>query len=247
MGNLKCGISQKRLVLQRNGCLLPWVWFGVIRCNLQNFRFHDFRNTTPSTLFIRFQPNFIQSIIIRGKYSYYFLPKRLKTYGTLMTFFLNPGPYGAGNFKTLLLLQFSSELSAKLYEEITYHGGIKAITFLGNQPSFKNFLALWNFKMRVNGKPEMCNIPKMANRRVKRTQIWDSGATMNICRVLLMPDSLSLVWVHLVHFAKFPILQFSKTTCMFLSQFSSDSSKAYRKYHNHTGCPAKIMALWILS
>ncbi len=33
--------------------------------------------------------------------------------------------------------------------------------------------------------------------------------TVHICRVLLMPDSLSLVWGHSLHFAKFPILQFS--------------------------------------
>ncbi len=28
---------------------------------------------------------------------------------------------------------------AKICEDINYHGGIQAITFLGNQPSFKNF------------------------------------------------------------------------------------------------------------
>ena len=34
--------------------------------------------------------------------------------------------------------------------------------------------------------------------------------TVHVCRVLLMPDSLSLAWGHSVHFAKFPILRFSK-------------------------------------
>ena len=33
-------------------------------------------------------------------------------------------------------------MSAKLYEDISYHGGIQAITFLGNWPSFKNVVAL---------------------------------------------------------------------------------------------------------
>ncbi len=33
-------------------------------------------------------------------------------------------------------------ISAKVYKEIGYHGGIQAITFLGNRPSFKNFVAL---------------------------------------------------------------------------------------------------------
>ncbi len=32
-------------------------------------------------------------------------------------------------------------MSVKHYEDISYHGGIQAITFLGNLPSFKNFVA----------------------------------------------------------------------------------------------------------
>ncbi len=57
-------------------------------------------------------------------------------------------------------------------------------------------------------------ISKTANRRAKRTKIWDSvyySGTVHICTVLLMPDSLSLVWGHSVHFAKFPILQVLKS------------------------------------
>ncbi len=42
------------------------------------------------------------------------------------------------------------------------------------------------------------------------THVLVLGAIVHICRVLLMPDSLSLVWSHSVHFAKFPILRFSK-------------------------------------
>ncbi len=33
-------------------------------------------------------------------------------------------------------------MSAKLYDDIGYHGGIQAITFLGNWPSFKTFVTL---------------------------------------------------------------------------------------------------------
>ncbi len=46
-----------------------------------------------------------------------------------------------------------------------------------------------------------------------------------------MPDSLSLVWGHLVHFAKFPILQFFKL-CSSLN-FQLISSKPYARYPNH--------------
>ena len=57
-------------------------------------------------------------------------------------------------------------------------------------------------------KPTMWNISKTADRRVKCTKIWDLGyhsAHSMISRVLLMPDSLSLIWGHSAHFAKFLI------------------------------------------
>ena len=93
---------------------IPWVWFGVIRCTLQNFQFHDFRNTTPSTVFIRFQPNLIQSIIIGLAVSFLAIYQKLKILWHF-EIFLNAGAYGAGNFKTLLLLQFSSDGSQTLW------------------------------------------------------------------------------------------------------------------------------------
>ena len=73
-----------------------------------------------------------------------------------------------------------------------------------------NFVALWNFKMRVNGKTK-CEIPwkRLIIERNGR-KFGTRASTVHICRVLLMPDSLSLVRGHLVHFAKFPILRFSK-------------------------------------
>ncbi len=57
------------------------------------------------------------------------------------------------------------------------------------------------------GNPKMCNIFKTADHRAKWAKTWDSrGTTVNICRVLLMPYSLSFVSCHSVHFAKFMIL-----------------------------------------
>ncbi len=41
--------------------------------------------------------------------------------------FVNTGPYGAGNFKTLLL-----QLSSDVNQDIGDHGGIQAIAFLAN-------------------------------------------------------------------------------------------------------------------
>ncbi len=75
----------------------------------------------------------------------------------------------------------------------------------------------------------MCNILKTADRRAKRTKIWDSG-TVHIGRILLMPDSLSLVWGHSVHFAKFPML---RGYCS--PRFQSLSTKFYCKHVGHEG------------
>ncbi len=44
-----------------------------------------------------------------------------------MNFFITTGPFGAGNFTTLLFLQFSSDLS-QTYEDLGSHGGIQAIS-----------------------------------------------------------------------------------------------------------------------
>ncbi len=33
-------------------------------------------------------------------------------------------------------------MSMKLHEDVVYHGGIQAVTFLGNWPSFQQFVAL---------------------------------------------------------------------------------------------------------
>ncbi len=83
-----CAVSWKRLIVERKcrkfgtrgttmhiytyvGYIwspIPLVWFGVILCTLQHFLFYDFRNPTPSTIFIRFPLNFMQGIIIRGWY-----------------------------------------------------------------------------------------------------------------------------------------------------------------------------------
>ncbi len=72
------------------------------------------------------------SIVISGKHRllpFFHLPNFNSVWQ--FEFFVNPGPYGAGNFKTPLLLLFHP-ISAKLYEDIGYHGGIKAVGFLGN-------------------------------------------------------------------------------------------------------------------
>ncbi len=61
-------------------------------------------------------------------------------------------------------------MSIKLSEDTGYHGWTQAITFLGNQPSFINILAVWNFNGGRWGNRNMCNTLK---RREKQMKIWD--------------------------------------------------------------------------
>ena len=138
-----------------------------------------------------------------------------------------------------LPLQFSSDISQILLGHwLPWWNTWLAITFLAIGQVLK---ILWHFEILTwesMGKPKMWNISKTANCRAKRTKIWDSGSYMysaSMLRVLLMPYSLSLVWGHSVHFAKFPMLRFSKHYIL-LQQFSSDfnqtSYKRHTKYHN---------------
>ena len=43
-------------------------------------------------------------------------------------------------------------MSAKLHEDIGYHGEIRAITFLCNRPRFKNIVPLGNINMGISEK-----------------------------------------------------------------------------------------------
>ncbi len=56
------------------------------------------------------------------------------------------------------------------------------------------------------------------------------GTTVHICTVLLMPDFLSLVWGHSVHFAQFLIPRYSKHYSF--NSFHQILTKLHTKYHN---------------
>ncbi len=82
-------------------------------------------------------------------------------------------------------------------------------------------MPLWNFNMGVNGKILKCAISwKQLIVEQNGRKFGTHGTTVHICRVLLMPDSLSLVWGHSVHFTNFMIFK-----SLLLSQFSSDFTK----------------------
>ena len=91
--------------------------------------------------------------------------------------------------------------------------------------------------MEVNGKILKCGMSW--KRLIVERNGWKfgtRGTTVHIYRVLLMPNSLSLVWGHSVHFAKFPMLRFSKAYCS--PSFRLISTKFYYKYGGHKGIQA---------
>ncbi len=117
-------------------------------------------------------------------------------------------------------------------------------------------MALWNINIHVgvNGKILKCAISwkRLIVERNGR-KIGTRRTTVHIGRVLLMPDSWSLVWGHSMHFAKFPRLRFSKGYCS--PSFHSISTKFYCNYVGHEGIQGvtvfgdlpkfkKNMALW---
>ena len=74
---------------------------------------------------------------------------------------------------------------------------------------------LWHFEILTwesMKKPKMGNISKTADRRAKRTKIWDLGLYSALCQVLLMPDSLSLVWGSFSALQNFQFYDFQNAT-----------------------------------
>ena len=70
-------------------------------------------------------------------------------------------------------------MSAKLYEDIGYHGGIQAMWntgyFLAIIQVLKILLHVEILTWKSMGKPKMWNISKTSDHRAKWMKIWDSG------------------------------------------------------------------------
>ncbi len=112
-------------------CPSPEFGFGIIWCTLQNFRFYDFRNTTPGAVFIIFQPNFIQSIIIRGYYGllrFWRSVPNEKFYGTLK--FLLTHDHMGLEISNIYSFYSFHRIPSKLYEDIAYMGECRLLLIL---------------------------------------------------------------------------------------------------------------------
>ncbi len=73
-----------------------------------------------------------------------------------------------------------------------------------------------------------CGISQIVERNGQK--FGTRSTTVHIGKVLLMPDSLSLVWGNSVHFAKFPIPRVLKHYSF--NSFYQISTKLHTMYHN---------------
>ncbi len=74
-----------------------------------------------------------------------------KKYGTLI-FFLNTGHYVGLEFSKHYVSYRFQPISAKLCEDVVYHGELQIIIFLGNRSSFETFVALGILTWETMGK-----------------------------------------------------------------------------------------------
>ena len=98
--------------------------------------------------------------------------QKVKFCGTYKMF-VNTGLYGAGNFKSLLLLQFVSNLSFIMHKAV-----IRVYKVMNILAICQKLKILWHFEVLTwesMGEPKMWNISKTADRRAKLTKSWDSG------------------------------------------------------------------------
>ncbi len=143
--------------------------------------------------------------------------------------FVNIRPHGAGNFKTLLPLQFLSNFN-QLYEDIGYHCGIH-IYMLAISPVLNLFVALWNFNMGVNGKFVNCAV---SGKRL--TVEWNGWKFGNRSPIQGISRGFDWGLGHSVHFAKFTMLRLSNGYCS--HSFHPISTKLYGKNGNYGGIGA---------
>ena len=107
-------------------------------------------------------------------------------------------------------------ISTIFYCKYVGHEGIQAVTVLAICQNLKFYGTLTFFVNTEQWENLKCGISQ--KRLIVERNGWRFGTratTVHLCRALLMLDCLSLVWGHLVHFAKFPTLQFFLQLCSF--------------------------------
>ncbi len=87
-------------------------------------------------------------------------------------FFMTTRPYGAGNFKTVLLLQFSSDLG-QAYDNTAVKGKNIKLWMFSDLPKILLHFEILTWESIGNSK--ICNILKTADRRAESRQFGLQG------------------------------------------------------------------------
>ncbi len=126
-----------------------------------------------SHILIRFQRNFMTNIIVMGEYRLLLslvICQKLKMFWHF-EFFVNTGPYGTGNFKNAapptLFIRCQPNFKRTLATMVEY----SLLLFLAID---QLLTILWHFEiltLESIGKPNVWNISKTHDRKVKRTKI----------------------------------------------------------------------------
>ncbi len=135
----------------------------------------------------------MENMVIGGNRNCYLfgdLPK-IKKFMAFLKFLLTQDHiYGAESFKMLFLLQFSPDVSQKLWGAM---GKYRSLPFLAISQELKT---LWHFEIltwELTGNHKMWNIWKKADRRLKQNENWRL-AVLGTPYVEYL--SVQVIWVH---------------------------------------------------
>ena len=149
MGNLKCGISQKQLIVEQNGrtfgtrgttvyfwCLVPCHSGHFAKFQIALFSKHNSFNSFHQ-ISTKLHTNYHNQGLLNIVYYRWF-------FGWSLKFLLTQGLIWGWKFQNATPPTVFIWCQPHFMKTLSYHGGRQAITFLGNLPSFYFFL--WHFE-----------------------------------------------------------------------------------------------------
>ncbi len=140
------------------------------------------------------------------KYCFGFLKFWVFDFSGILFVFINMGPYGSQNFKTLLLLQITFE-SFHPFPEFSSQLSSQVLFWIFEILSFRFLMNFWISTLHPMGKPKTSIIWKTSDRRAKQSEIWASGVSIQctqgtfdtyVVKVILGSFGVFLIFKNLV-------------------------------------------------
>ena len=173
-------------------CVVEISWDHLV--HFVKFPVLKFQKVTVSTVLIKSQPNFMESVVIRGKWFRLLLfwgSAKFKNFSDIKLKLLLTRDHMRLEISKSYSYSFHL-ISSKLYGDIGYHGGIQAITFLDNMGQVLK--TLWHFDILTWDSVGKCTLSwKGADHRAKPMKIWDLIMVLGSTHVRLL--SCLILWV----------------------------------------------------